>query len=116
MPVRLTVLGIDCRAETRVTRERPQVQPFEPDADQPQRGIHERAAQRERRDAEPVRRHWHAEVTCVEGCGEVRTRGAHVGAGCAAYFWNAGGTTARSGASRIAMRIWNSSTSAGTGF
>ena len=37
----------------------------------------------------------------------------HEGLPCAR---NAGGTKLRSVASRIAMRIWNSSTSAGTGF
>src|SRR6185295_5497685 len=86
VPVGLPLLGVDGRAETRMARQRPQVQAFEPEADQPQRRIHERAEQRERRDAEPVRRYWHAEGTSVEGCGQVGTLGAHVGAGCAAYL------------------------------
>ncbi len=107
---------IDSRSEAFVTRQRPEIQTFESRADQPQARIHERAQQREGSDAEPVRRQGHAERAGVEGRGEVRALAAHGVALGSAYLWNAGGTKARSVASRIEIRIWNSSTSAGTGF
>src|SRR6185295_11126676 len=96
-------------AEALVARQRPQVQALEAEPHQPEAGVHQRAEQSERREAEPVRWHRHAHRPRVE----CRQQVLH---GLSASARNAGGTKLRSVASRIAMRIWNSSTSAGTGF
>ena len=108
-------IGIDGRAKTLIARQRPQIQAFDANAHQPETRIDERAEQAERRHHEPVRRDRHAERAGIERSRDVRTR-AHVWVDCSARARNCGGTNARSVASRIAMRIWNSMTSGGTGF
>src|SRR5688572_2947565 len=93
-------------AKALVLRQPPEVHAFEPDADEPQAGIDQCAEQAESGDAEPVRRHGHAQRPGIECLPPVVWLVLHVEA--VAMSRNAGGTKLRSVASRMAMRIWKS--------